>query len=281
MKLGLYFTTALLSGAAYLLSLYATAELGTRFSAAPSAFTEVTARTSLDGGAQSVLLFLVLFAAATVFLLLLFKMYQGRLLYRLIFSLVAFLGLLKLFETVFPPEFSALGAAIFLIGLFIIPTVWTHDVIIILASAGVGPVLALNFSEQAAVFLLLFFSLYDIIAVVFTQHMMTLAHAMIRHQATFALFVPERRKGFGANIAAVRPGAGFLIVGGGDLVLPMVYLSVIARDSMATAVVGACGALAGQFLNHLFLITARKPIPALPLISAGMLLGVAVGRTFI
>lgn len=281
MKLGLYFTTALLSGAAYLLSLYATAEMGVRFIVAPPAFTEVTARTSLDGGAQSVLLFLVLFATATAFLLLLFRMYRGRLLYRLLFSLVAFLGLLKLFETVFPLEFSALGAAIFLIGLFIIPTVWTHDIIIILASAGVGPVLALNFSEQAAVALLLFLSLYDIIAVVFTQHMMTLAHAMIRNKATFALFVPERLKGFGANIATVRPGAGFLILGGGDLILPMVYLSVIARDSMVAAAVGVCGALAGQLLNHFFLVTTRRPIPALPLISAGMVLGVMAGRTLL
>ncbi|MEK7122907.1 MAG: presenilin family intramembrane aspartyl protease [Patescibacteria group bacterium] len=263
MKFQLYLTTALLSGAAYILALFATKELTSgMFPVAP---------------AYPVFLFLVFFATTTALLLMLFRFYRGRWLYRALFSLVAFLGLLKLFETVFPFEFSILLAALFLAGFFFISTVWTHDVIVILASAGIGSVFSLSFTEDIAFVILLILSAYDVIAVFVTKHMMTLAHAMIRSQATFALFVPERIGGFAASIASVRPGAGFLILGGGDIVLPMIYLSSVARTSMDTALYGVAGALFGQFLNHLFLVQLRRPIPALPLITLGAIVGVVIG----
>lgn len=273
MKFSLYLTTALLSGAAYLLSLYATGELKGLALAAP-----VVAPPSSDAALP---LFLLFFAVATIFMVLMFRFYRGQFFYRLLFSLIVFLGLFKLFEIVFPLEFSALAAAIFLLGFFVVPTVWTHNLIMILASAGIGSVFALSFSEYAAVALLLFLSAYDVVAVFVTGHMITLAHQMIRSRATFALFIPERLGGFFDTISAVRPGAGFLILGGGDIVLPMIYLSAVARESMAGAGAGVCGALAGQFLNHLIVIQLRKPIPALPLIAFGAMAGVVAGRALI
>lgn len=273
MKFRLYLTTAALSGAAYLLSLYMTSEL--------AGVVGVSSPAMIDQGAKPLLLFLALFASATAFLLLLFRVYRGQFLYRLMFSLVVFLGLLKLFETVFPLEFSAIVAAVFLAGFFIIPTVWTHNAIVILASAGIGPVFALSFSESAAWILLLFLSTYDIIAVFVTKHMITLAHALVRSRATFALFVPERLRDFWAHVSVVRPGAGFLIFGGGDLVIPMLYLSTVARENMGAAVLGAYGCLVGIFCNHLFLVVYRRPVPALPLISLGALIGVAMGKLLI
>ena len=270
MKLSLYLTTAVLSGAAYLLALFATSELKGLAGASPTM--------GVEGSTAVLLLFLLFFASATAFLMLLLRLYRGRFFYRLIFSVVVFLGLLKLFETVFPFEFSAVVAAIFLLGFFLIPTVWAHDVIVILASAGIGAVFALQFSEDVAIAALLFLSAYDIVAVVVTKHMITLAHEMIRSQATFALFIPERMRGFGESITAVRPGGGFMIIGGGDIVLPMIYLSTIARENMGAAFAGLCGALLGQFLNHVFLVQLRKPIPALPAIALGAIAGVVVGR---
>lgn len=273
MKLQLYITTALLSGAAYILALFATKELASGMLPAVPAY----ARPGTEGA--TLLLFLVLFATATALLLFLLRFYRGRRLYRALFSFVVFLGLFKLFETVFPFEFSVMVAMLFLAGFFFISTVWTHDVIVILASAGIGSVFSLSFTEDTAFVILLILSVYDIISVFVTKHMMTLAHAMIRSQATFALFVPERIKGFAANIAQVRPGAGFLILGGGDIVLPMIYLSTVARASADAALYGAAGALLGQFLNHLFLVQLRRPLPALPLITLGAIVGVAIGKT--
>lgn len=272
MKLQLYLTTVFLSGAAYLLSLYATSERGTLGISAPAVVMG-------SGDIDELLLFLLFFAVATAFMVVLFRVYRGTALYRVLFSLVAVLGLMKLFETVFPIEFSATVALVFLLGLFVVPTVWTHDIIVILASAGIGSMFALNFSEYTAIALLLILSLYDGIAVVITKHMIALAHEMIRHQATFALFVPERMRGFVATIGTIRPGAGFLIFGGGDLILPMIYFSVIARESIMLAGYGVGGALAGQLLNHMFLTTLHKPIPALPLIALGAIGGVALGRS--
>lgn len=273
MKLQLYLTTALLSGAAYLLSLYATNELKGLALAAPVLMSAPSS--------AALPLFLLFFASATAFMVLFVRLYRGQFLYRVLFSLIVFLGLLKLFEAVFPFEFSALVAAVFLLGLFVVPTVWTHDIIVILSAAGIGSVFALSFSEYAAIALLLILALYDVIAVFVTKHMITLAHEMIRHKATFALFIPERVRGFIESVSAVRPGAGFLILGGGDIVLPIIYLSTVARESMAVAVAGVGGALVGQFLNHFFLVQLRKPIPALPLIAFGAMAGVLAGRAFL
>lgn len=270
MKIRLYLTTALLSAVAYTLGLFAARELSI------TAFSPPAVSAGQEGAV--LFLFLALFASATGFLLLLFRVYRGTGLYRLLFSLVVFLGLLKLFETVFPLEFSVIVAALFLLGFFLVPTVWTHDVIVILASAGIGAMFALSFTESTSVALLAVLSIYDVLAVFVTKHMITLAHAMIRSQATFALFIPERIKEFAASIAQVRPGAGFMILGGGDIVLPMIYLSVVAREQSGVAIVGMCGALCGQFLNHLFLVQLRKPIPALPMIALGAIAGVAAGN---
>lgn len=273
MKLGLYLTTAVLTGTAYLLSLYVTAEL------------IETVRTPLlgeqSGGGSVAVLFLLLFLCVTIVMLVAFHTVKKQWLYRSLFSAAMFLGLFKLFEIVFPFEFSVAVAALFLFGLFAIPTVWTHNVIVLLAAAGIGPMFALSFTETAVLTILVILSFYDIIAVYVTKHMVTIAHEMIRHSATFALLIPERLHGFGASLSSVKPGSGFLIFGGGDLVLPMIYLSVIARESMNVASVGVLGALVGILGNHLAIVMMKKPIPALPLIALGAISGTMVGQTML
>ncbi len=271
MKSKLFFFTALVFLCTYLLGIFATAQMT---SVAP-----VLVRTAQEAN-WSLVLFLLLFFSATVFFLLLFYITKKGGVYRVVFTLLVVLGLIKLFELVFPFGFSSVLALIFLVGFFLVPAVWTHDLIVILVSAGLAPVLSSQFSEHTATLLLIILSVYDIIAVFVTRHMMTLAHEMIRHQASFALFIPERIRDFGANIASVVPGAGFLIVGGGDVVLPLIALSTVARTSMTVALYGMAGTLVGLFINHLFLTLSRRPLPALPLLTIGTLAGIQIGYFF-
>ncbi|MEK7619113.1 MAG: presenilin family intramembrane aspartyl protease [Patescibacteria group bacterium] len=226
---------------------------------------------------QSLVYFLIVFFSVTLFLLILFQFYKGRFLYRLMFASIAFIGLLKVFELVFPFSLSILVAVTFLLGLFLVPNVWAHDLIVIIASAGIGPIFGLQFSVSAALILLVILSIYDFVAVFVTKHMVGLAHAMIANQASFALLIPEHYADFRAKLTDVRPGSGFLIFGGGDVILPMFLNASLYIMYKPLAYWSIGGALFGMFLNHLWLMETRRPLPALPFITLGSILAIAVG----
>lgn len=235
----------------------------------------------IAGQSASLISFLIFFFAATIFIFLLLEYRRGRFLYRSLFSIVLFVGLSKVFELVFPQGLSMLIAVVFITGLFLLPIVWVHDVVVAIAAAGIGPMFGLQFSWQAAAFILILLSFYDIIAVFVTHHMIILAHEMIRHQASFALIIPERLREFKNNLSAVQPGTGFLIIGGGDVVLPMFLTSsaYLIQPGLAWWIVA--GTLMGVFLNHSLLVTYRRPLPAMPFLTLGALCGLSIGFLFL
>lgn len=232
------------------------------------------------GGVFDIFSFLMFFFAATLFLVILFQFHKGRFVYRAIFIATVFLGLFKLFEMIFPSSLSALVAIVFILGLYIIPTVWAHDLIIVLAAAGIGPLFGLQLRWDVAASLLVILSVYDIVAVFVTKHMIPLAHALLKHQASFALLIPEQLNGFRSPLTSVVPGSGFLILGGGDLIIPMIFSTSVFLTNRQLAWWSVCGMFVGFLLNHLFLVLHRKPIPALPLITLGAFFGIAVGIFF-
>lgn len=226
---------------------------------------------------MSVAYFLLFFFAVTIFFLILFHVYKGNALYRTIYVVVVFTGLLKMFELVFPSALSAVVAVVFIFGLFLLPLVWVHDLIVIFAGAGIGAVFGLQFQWPFAMILLAILSLYDIVAVFITKHMVTLAHELIKRSCTFALIIPEHITQFRQSLMAVAPGSGFLILGGGDVVLPMfLTASAYVTRPLAgwTAIVGMC---VGILLNHIWITSSRVPLPALPLISLGGIIGTFIG----
>lgn len=235
---------------------------------------------SMSGEPISLMHFLLLFFAATVFLLILFEFARGKILFRLFFVSVLFVGLTKLFELVFPLSLSLIVSSMFIAAVFLLPIIWTHDMIVILASAGIGPLFGMQFSWELAAILLVILSLYDFIAVFITHHMVTLEHEMLRHQSSFALIVPEFGHDFKAHLASVLPGSGFLILGGGDVVLPMfLSTSAFVFDPILGVWVMA-GTVFGVFLNHMLLMSLRHPLPALPFITLGAFIGLLFGMIF-
>lgn len=235
----------------------------------------------IAGQGASLISFLIFFFAATIFVLLLLEYRRGRFLYRSLFAIVLFVGLSKVFEIVFPQSLSMVIALVFIIGLFLLPLVWVHDIVVVIAAAGIGPMFGLQFSWQTAALILIILSVYDIIAVFVTRHMITLAKEMIRHQASFALIIPEKWQEFKNSLSTVQPGTGFLVVGGGDVIVPMLLTSsaYLIRPSLAWWIV--CGTLIGVFLNHSLLVTYRRPLPAMPFLTFGAFVGLTIGFLFL
>lgn len=231
---------------------------------------------TLTGGI-SLSMFLAYFAIGTILVLLLIKLYHGQALYRILFFLGLCSGLVTVFQMVFPLPISLFVSITFCVGLALLPIIWVHNIAIIISSAGIGALLGMQISWTVAAWLLLILSAYDVVAVYVTGHMVHMARAFIARQASFALIIPESWYGLYEQLGDVRPSGGFLVLGGGDLILPM-FLSVAIAPINSNASIGVIvGSLVGLLLNHIVLMRWQRPIPALPMIAVGCLFGFLVG----
>ncbi len=136
-----------------------------------------------------------------------------------------------------------------------------------LAAAGVGAALGVAFDLYAAFLFLLFFSLYDFVAVFITKHMEVMAREAIKRNAAY-------------TITAVKGGKR-MDLGTGDLAAPVMLETAALLHHPIAALFIFAGALISMSL-FLWLVWRKKMLlPALPPQFAGMvvlyLIGAVVG----
>ncbi len=169
----------------------------------------------------------------------------------------------------------------FAVGLFILfltlKNVLIHNIAIIFAIAGVGAFIGLEITPSMAILAFVFLSFYDIIAVYKTRHMVHMAEGMIRSGAIFGFIIPATFKLFFASReeAQARVGDDFMILGSGDIGLPVIFVSSLVRQSLIEAIIVAIAAMVGLLLTHLLFMsqTKRQPMAALPPIATMTILG--------
>jgi len=150
-----------------------------------------------------------------------------------------------------------------------------HNICIILGISGVGAFLGLRMEPRTVLFLFLIFSIYDFIAVYKTKHMVKIAKEMIEHQAVIAMIIPQKAKDFQGKLKEIKTGGKFMILGGGDIVFPLLLaVSLIPRGFFSALIIGVFSLL-GLFLSFLIFISQKekKAIPALPPIALFSILG--------
>lgn len=224
--------------------------------------------------------FLLVFAALTIFLILAIRLPRGKgILFRALFILSVWWG-------------SALVLSVWLSDLIalIVSTVaaflwlWRaplllHNVLVILGIAGIASVFGLRFAPETIVFFLIAFSLYDVIAVYKTKHMIRLAKTMLEVRAIFAVVAPVKISYFLAPLKNVAPGKEFMILGGGDLAFPLMLASSVLPAALTHAVIVAGFAFLGFTASTLlFFFLGKKPMPALPPIAALSILGFLITK---
>ncbi len=175
--------------------------------------------------------------------------------------------------------------ALILMGLLVFwwhkqPLVLNHNICLILGLAGTGAVLGLSLDPYSVVLLLIVFSIYDFIAVYKTKHMVKMAREMIEHKAVLALIIPQRISGLGKQLENVRNDSQavkreFLILGGGDVVFPLIFCVSLIPQGIINSLIVAVFALLGLLASFWIFIKQenRKPIPALPPIALFSLIG--------
>lgn len=152
-----------------------------------------------------------------------------------------------------------------------------HDLGIILGIGGIAAVFGLSISVEFGLILLVVLSLYDIIAVYATKHMVTMARSMVESGAVFGFLIPFEFRGFfhGREEAKAGIGDNFMILGSGDIALPLIFVASLVRVSLISAIITAAFSLLGLFLTHILFINQekRRAMAALPPIATATIIG--------
>ncbi len=199
---------------------------------------------------------------------------QKRAIFKIFFILSSVFGTLYLFFP-FLNIFSLVLTFALVYGWLKKPTVLLNNLFFIFGLAGFGGILGLSFEPLIIVFLLLVFSIYDFIAVYKTKHMVKMAREMIASKIIFGLIVPQKISDFNADLKEVEPGGKFLILGGGDVVFPLLLSASLIPSGILNSLLVAIFSLIGLFLSF-YIFTSQKvrqPIPALPPIALFSIIG--------
>lgn len=107
-----------------------------------------------------------------------------------------------------------------------------------------------------------------------------MAKEMIEAGVILALIVPQKISDFKADLKEVRPGGRFLILGGGDMVFPLILTVSLIPEGILNSSLVAFFALLGLFLSFWIFTSqkVRQPIPALPPIALFSIIGFLVTR---
>ena len=204
-----------------------------------------------------------------------------RVLFALLFSWGAFIA------TVFymPLPVAAAIAVVFGTFWFLIPLVWLHNLVLILAVSSLGAVFGRFITPWTAMAIILALAIYDFLAVRF-RFMLWMADRLSQINALPALIIPKNYSEWNFNlkkrekIVEVNPAAReYSILGGGDIAFPcLLTASVYFARGLAPAAIIAVFGLLG--LVSVYAIQARflkgKPMPALPPIAAFTLVGLLI-----
>ena len=174
-----------------------------------------------------------------------------------------------------------LAAAVIAVLVFIfLRNVLVHNIGVILGIAGIASVLGLALSPKTALFLLVILSFYDILSVYVTRHMVAMARNMIESGAPFGFIIPSEGASFlkSRQEAQAKIGEQFMILGSGDVGLPLILACSLVGLYVSEAVIVGIFSLAGLFLTHLIFVNqeVRKPMAALPPIATMAIIGYLV-----
>jgi len=228
--------------------------------------------------------FILNFLLATIFIFLIVRFWKSkkgkRVLFKGIFILATFWGGLLSLEFMMPSSLALLLMVLLILHWLKKPSVLIHDVCMILGIAGVGSMLGLSLNPLMVVALLIIFSIYDWISVYKTKHMVKMAKEMIESKAILGLVIPPSLFGFRESLEKIEPGGKFLVLGGGDVVFPLLFCVSLIPTGISNSIIVALFALIGLALGFYFFVSqrVRQPIPALPPIALLSIIGYLIIR---
>lgn len=206
-----------------------------------------------------------------------------RLLFAFLFSWGAFIALVLYL----PLTFAIVIAAGVGIVWFLLPLVWLHNLVLILALVSLGAVFGRFITPWTAMILMLVLAIYDFLAVRF-GFMLWMADKLSQTNALPAIIIPKNYSEWSSNLRkhesmdlleAKSADRKYSILGGGDIAFPClltasVYFAQGLAPGVIIAVFGFLGLIGAYSIQAAFL--KGKPMPALPPIAAFTLVGLLI-----
>jgi len=196
-------------------------------------------------------------------------------LFKILFVLPVFIGGFFFLSLWIGDIFALILISFLIIYWFKKPNVLVHNFLFISGIIGMGSIFGLRLDPLLVVFLLVMFSIYDIIAVYKTKHMVKMAKAMMEAGVVPGIVLPSKAGEFQAPLKNIKVGGRFLILGGGDIVFPLLLVVSIVSYSVADALIVVAFATLGLLVSFLLFASQkeRKAIPALPPIATFSIVG--------
>jgi presenilin-like A22 family membrane protease len=144
--------------------------------------------------------------------------------------------------------------------------VLVHDIAIILAIAGISAEVGLAMSLPTILILITALSVYDVIAVYRTKHMVEMFKTLVHKGVFLAIIIPFFAKDFLQKTKNVEPGQNYVMLGTGDLAFPLIFAAAVLKTSFLSSLFVIAGAAIGVAIIYIMLITQvqRRAMPALP-----------------
>ncbi|HIE32050.1 MAG TPA: hypothetical protein EYP67_06690 [Methanosarcinales archaeon] len=178
--------------------------------------------------------------------------------------------------------------------LYKFPEWYVVDVTGLLVGAGASAIIGISLAIIPTLILLIILTIYDIISVYKTKHMITLAEGVMELHAPILFVVPKRRDySFMEQDFAAEDGGerGAYFMGLGDAVMPtilvvsanifspagcMVLQLPLLGEVALPAVLAAIGTLIG-YVVLMIVVMGGKPQAGLPFLNTGAIIGFVVG----
>jgi presenilin-like A22 family membrane protease len=219
--------------------------------------------------------FLLAFVTALLFVYFLLKFFKKRKLpFKLLFYFLIFSAGSIVFLIWIPNSLiSFLLVILLFLLLHFFPTVILQNILIAICVIGAGIVFGGSLFSYQIIVILLILAVYDLIMVFGTGQMIKMFKEMMSQRLILALTIPENFKKLTTKISEVETGKGYIFLGTGDLALPMAFAISALRDSLISSIFIIIGSFLGLLILTSFFLEERKPLPALPPIIAGAILG--------
>ena len=226
----------------------------------------------------------------TLLLLLLIKFRKFGL-WKLWFFLAVFFTMAIAFSAFIPQTIAAILAFILALTKIYKPTTIIQNLTEIFIYGGLAAIFVPVINLFAAFALLALISIYDIIAVNHTKHMVTLAKFQTKSKIFAGLLIPYGKKGkITSKEKGImqKEGGRIAVLGGGDIGIPLLFAGVVMKGLMLnnTELIGFLKTLIIPVFVSLalfYLLTVGKKdkfYPAMPYLSVGCIIGYMVVLLF-
>lgn len=222
---------------------------------------------------QNGLMFVLVFAGFTVVMVRFVRVAHLSLAFFLLIALVA--GAQFIFAAWIPWPYDFAAAVAVVVLLWLAPYVAVHNIAIMLGIGGVAAALGLAVTPPVACVALAALSLYDVVSVYRTRHMVVLANRMMDSGAVFGFLVPAHIGGFFMRRNDALQARTVMMLGSGDIGLPLVLATSAVSQSINAALFVVVCSLAGVSVMHWLFAHQERPAPmaALPPIAASAIAG--------